>query len=180
MRFAYADPPYLGCGNRYGYPEWNKVERHKRLIDELVSGYPDGWAMSGSSPSLKALLPICPPEVRIGAWVRPFASFKPFVNPAYTWEPVIFRGGRKRGRIDGTKRDHLSSSIMLKAGLVGAKPPAFCKWILDLLGFDHTQDTLDDLFPGTNIMSDVIAGLNCDVSSAPLFAEAALKDNGDG
>jgi hypothetical protein len=31
-------------------------------------------------------------------WVKPFAAFKPNVGLAYTWEPVILRGGRRIGR----------------------------------------------------------------------------------
>ena len=31
--------------------------------------------------------------------------------------------------------------------MTGAKPEAFCRWVLDLLGYDDTQDTIDDLFP---------------------------------
>ena len=36
---------------------------------------------------------LCPSGVRIGALVKPFAVFKTGVNPAYAWEPVIFRLG---------------------------------------------------------------------------------------
>jgi hypothetical protein len=175
MRFAYADPPYLGCGALYkdDHPDaydWDDIRRHSTLIEYHLAQYPDGWAMSASSPSLRRVLKLCPDDCRIAAWVKPFAAFKPNVPVAYTWEPVIFRGGRKRSRSDATVKDHLACNITLKKGLTGAKPAEFCEWILDLLGFDHTQDTLDDLFPGTGIMGEVIAGRKCDVSDAPLFS----------
>jgi hypothetical protein len=180
MKFAYADPPYLGCGSLYKehHPDaydWDLIATHTELIHDVCRTY-DGWALSLSSPSLPFLLPICKDvaPVRIAAWVKPFASFKPNVNPAYTWEPVIFfPGERKRDRIDPTTKDHLACNITLKKGLTGAKPAEFCEWILDLLGFDHEQDTLDDLFPGTGIMGQVIAGRKCDASVTPLFAEGA-------
>src|SRR5690349_18671674 len=102
MKFAYADPPYLGCGKLYTSnhadaldcddPEW-----HRSLIVRL-SDYPDGWAMSANSPSLQTILPMCPPDVRVMPWVKPFAAFKPNVGVAYAWEPVIVRGGRRRTR----------------------------------------------------------------------------------
>ena len=41
----------------------------------------------------------------------------------------------------------------MKKGLPGAKPPKFAMWIADLLGVDWTQDTIEDLFPGTHGMS---------------------------
>ena len=182
MKFAYADPPYLGCGSRYKEHhdeamEWDRVETHRNLIGRLRGEYPDGWALSCSSVSLPAQLLMCPHDVRIAAWVKPFASFKPNVNPAYTWEPVIFYGGRKRDRSAPTIQDHIACNITLKKGLCGAKPPIFCEWILNLLGFDHTQDEIDDLFPGTGIMGEVIAGRKCDPTSTPLFAEPQVHRN---
>lgn len=88
--------------------------------------------------------------------VKPFASFKPGVNPAYCWEPVIFRGGRRRtDQTEVTVRDYLACPITLKRGLTGAKPEAFCLWIMDLLGY-RGGDALIDLFPGTGVMSRVL------------------------
>jgi hypothetical protein len=175
MKFAYADPPYFGCGHRYrehhvDADDWDFIETHVKLIDRLTNDYEDGWALSCSSPSLGRMLFECPEGCRVAAWVKPFAVFKPNVNPAYAWEPVIFWGGRKGDRSRATVRDWLSKEITLQKGLVGAKPAAFCEWILDLLGFDHTQDTLDDLFPGTGIMGQVISGRKCIVENMELFA----------
>ncbi len=129
------------------------MERHAALVEQLVGDYPDGWAMSLSSPSLRTILPMCPEDVRVMAWVKPFAVFKPNVNPAYAWEPVIVRGGRKRGRDVPTVRDWVSANITLRKGLVGAKPPAFCDWLFGVLGA-KPGDELDDLFPGTGVVSE--------------------------
>jgi hypothetical protein len=160
MRFAYADPPYLGQGRHYPeHPEakeWDDPDRHYALIDDLLEEFPDGWALSASSTSLYTILPMCPADVRVAAWVKPFAVFKPNVNPAYAWEPVIFRGGRRGGRERDTVRDWLSCNITLRKGLVGAKPPDFCRWVLDLLGYEDGDEVVD-LFPGTGVM-DVVAG----------------------
>ena len=157
MKFAYADPPYLGCGRLYdahheNSRDYDDPEAHRRLIARLVDEYSDGWAMSLSTPSLQTILPMCPAECRVGAWVKPFASFKPNVNPAYAWEPVIFYRGRKRGRDVPTLRDWVSENITLRKGLTGAKPTAVCAWILDWLNV-QPGDTLDDVFPGTGIMT---------------------------
>lgn len=157
MRFAFADPPYLGCGKLYveHHPDaldWDHAATHRDLIDRLIEEYPDGWAMSLSSPSLRTILPFCPADARVGSWVKPFASFKPNVNPAYAWEPVIFRGGRSHTRADMTVRDWVSASITLKRGLTGAKPRDFCRWVFGLLNAT-AEDTLDDLFPGTGAVS---------------------------
>lgn len=162
IRVAYADPPYLGksafgAEHHYGryHPEaaeCDKLEWHAELIKRLVVEYPDGWALSLHSPSLRDLLPLCPEDVRIAAWVKPFCSWKPGVNPAYAWEPVIWRGGRKRERWDEKVRDFAAINIRLRSGFPGAKPAAFVRWMLDLLNAQK-HDTIDDLFPGSGAVT---------------------------
>lgn len=154
MRFAYADPPYLGQGvKHYGdrhadAADCDTIEWHAALVGRLCDEYPDGWAMSLSSPTLKRILAICPDDCRVMAWVKPFAAFKPNVGLAYAWEPVIARGGRKIGRGQPTVRDWHSENITLKKGFPGAKPPRFTRWILEVLNASP-DDTIDDLFPGS-------------------------------
>lgn len=153
MRFAYADPPYVGQSRtHYGGAEVN----HRLLVAYLCDDFPDGWALSCSTPSLRQLLPLCPDDVRIGAWVKPFAVFKPNVNPAYAWEPMIWRGGRKRTRDEPTMRDWQSASITLRRGCVGAKPVAFCYWLFDLLNV-RAGDEFADIFPGSGAVSEAWA-----------------------
>lgn len=158
MKFAYADPPYLGCGKKhYGQhhtaaAEYDKVETHATLIQRLIAEYPEGWALSLSSVTLADILPLVPVKIRIGAWVKPFASFKPGVNPGYCWEPFIFFGGRKRGRDLPTLRDFVSCNITLKRGLVGVKPEPVCFWMFEMLGAQSTDD-FDDLFPGSGAVT---------------------------
>jgi hypothetical protein len=158
VRVAYADPPYYGCCGLYEHhhPDgrcWDDLETHRALVDRLSAEFPDGWALSLSSPSLRRILPLCPDDVRVMAWVKPFASFKPNVNPAYAWEPVIVRGGRThRDRRETTVRDWVAAPITLKRGLTGAKPDAFCFWLFGVLGL-RLGDELVDLFPGSGAVS---------------------------
>jgi hypothetical protein len=175
VRFAFADPPYLGCGSYYKEHHadalaWNDPETHRALIERLSAEYPDGWVMCLSSPSLRTILPMCPDDSRVASWVKPFASFKAGVNPAYAWEPVIFRGGRRRARSEDTVRDWVAESITLQKGLTGAKPVGFCRWVLGLLGYEP-GDAVDDLFPGTGIMGRVVAGMTRKPETGSLFAE---------
>ena len=154
MKFAYADPPYLGCGKKlYGAlhqdaADYDDPATHKILIDRLCNEFPDGWALSLHSPSLKTILPMCPDDCRVMAWVKPFAVFKANVTVAYAWEPVIVRGGRKRPRTMPTVRDWVSACITLKKGCPGAKPTAFCEWIFEILNVE-SGDEFVDLFPGS-------------------------------
>jgi len=147
VRVAYADPPYPG--RAYMYKERQEVD-HEELIAKLRTF--DGWALSSSSSALRMLLPMCPERVRVMAWVKPFASWKPGVNPAYAWEPILVVPARKRGRELPTVRDWVSVNITLKKGLAGAKPREFCMWLFEALGM-LPGDEFHDLFPGTGIVT---------------------------
>ena len=150
MRVMYADPPYLGCAKLYDHPEarvYDEPGAHVALM-ERMEAEADSWALSLHEPSLRILLPLAPEGVRIAAWVKPFASFKTGVDPAYTWEPVIYRTARTWSRDQSTVRDHVSANITLEKGLVGAKPTAFWYWLFELLGA-RPDDEFTDLFPGT-------------------------------
>jgi hypothetical protein len=158
LRIAYADPPYFGFAKEfYGRHHreagvYDTIDGHARLVDRLCGEFPDGWALSLHSPSLRHILPLCPADCRVGAWVKPFASFKPGVAVAFAWEPVIFRGGRPRPRTEPTIRDWVACNVTLRAGLAGAKPPGFCLWLFAVLGLEP-GDEFVDLFPGTRAVS---------------------------
>lgn len=153
MKFCYADPPYIGqAAKHYSHdPQCAEVD-HAALVRQLVDGFPDGWALSCSSPSLQYILSVCPNDIRVMAWVKPFCAFKANVNPAYAWEPVIIRGGRKRTRKQPTVRDWHAASITLKKGLVGVKPSSFCVWLFEVLNL-LPDDELVDMFPGSGAVS---------------------------
>ncbi len=142
-------------GHRYDHPEayvWDDIDHYYQFIKSLSDDYPDGWALSASSSSLYTLLPFCPKNIRIHAWVKPFAAFKKNVNPAFAWEPVLIIGGRPRGDEMTYMRDFAAQNIELKKGLTGAKPEAICFWIFDSMNL-RPGDTLVDLFPGTGAVS---------------------------
>jgi hypothetical protein len=154
VRLGYADPPYPGQSAKHyaDHPDYAGEVDHRELIARLVSGY-DGWVLHTSSVALADVLPLCPPDVRVMAWVKPFAAFKRNVSVAYAWEPVLVRAARKpvvSGRC--VMRDFISEPITLKRGLVGAKPEAVCRWAFDVMGAEPTDD-LDDLFPGSGAVT---------------------------
>lgn len=148
MKIAYADPPYPGMAHFYKCPEVD----HAALIRDLCEQFPDGWALSTASTTLRQVIALCPDDVRVAAWVKPWASFKPGVNPAYAWEPVLFRGGRKRSKEDATIRDWCSCNITMQRGLTGAKPEGFCVWLFELMGMAR-GDELVDLFVGSGAVT---------------------------
>lgn len=161
MRFAYADPPYLGCAAKLyaDHPDhavYDTVEGHKNLIDRLAAEFPDGWALSMTSGNLHDLLPLCPRAARVMAWVKTFASWKMNVRVAYAWEPVIVYGGRKRSEARGTVRDWCAVPVTLKAGFNGAKPRPFSCWLFEVLGMEPSDEFID-LFPGSGAVGEAWA-----------------------
>jgi hypothetical protein len=42
-------------------------------------------------------------------------------------------------------------------GFAGAKPRAWTRWVLDMLGYDPDEDTVDDLFHGSGAVAAEIA-----------------------
>lgn len=190
MRFAYADPPYLGCCGLYDHEHgedgrcWDDPETHRQLIDALVRDFPDGWALSMSTTSLSTLAPMLPRDVRWGSWVKTFCAFKKGVRPCYAWEPVAFWRGRNpkrfphappaKGGKQNTPKDFivtvdeslvLAEPITLRKGFTGAKPEAFCEWVLDLLNVQE-GDELIDVYPGTGVMGRVAATVTKEAESA--------------
>lgn len=163
MRFAYADPPYIGQAKKHYAKEAAQDGRvasevdHVELIGRLDTQY-DAWALSLSTPSLEEILHICrrvvgPNQVRVCSWVKPFAVFKPNVNPGYCWEPIIVKGGRNLGREVATVRDYVSANITLRRGTSGAKPIAFSFWLFEFVGLTP-EDQFTDLFPGSGAVTD--------------------------
>ena len=160
MKFAYADPPYLGMGKKYSalHPEaeiWDDPKSHIQLVERLTDEYPDGWAVSLSAPSLKLYLSACPSDIRVAPWTKTFHQIRVNVAIQYAWEPVIWRGGRKETPVKPMVRDWHAGRIAMKKNYYGAKPLDFNTWILNLLQYKK-GDTLDDLFPGSHGMSEAI------------------------
>ncbi len=157
MRFAYADPPYIGQAKKhYSYDPNHAEVDHEQLVGDLMVY--DAWLLSLTSNSLKQVLAYCPEGVRVAAWVKPFCSFKKGVNPAYTWEPVVFFGSRnQRGESEITTRDFVSVMPPIfqrkhESKVPGEKPKAFCFWLFELIGA-LPEDEFTDLFPGSGVVT---------------------------
>jgi len=169
MLFAYADPPYYKQGKRlYGdHPQghiWDQKQAHLDLIQQLTNDYSDGWALSCNPADLAWLLPHCPPTTRVCCWAKTFHQIRPNCSVQYAWEPVLLCGGRKIQKRKPMVRDWMACARSMKKGLVGAKPDAFNRWVLDLLGF-MPGDQLDDLFPGTGGMAAMITSYTTELTA---------------
>ena len=94
LRLAYADPPYPGLSRRYygNHPDYAGEVDHRRLVEQL-DAY-DGWALSTSARALPEVLALCPPGVRVAAWIRGERPTRS-AGPLNAWEPVIYFGGRR-------------------------------------------------------------------------------------
>jgi hypothetical protein len=150
-RFAYADPPYPGRARKYyaDEPTYGGEVDHQALVAELVAGGYVGWALSTAADALAELLPLCPPDARVCAWVKPIGASTRTYGLHSCWEPLVVVGGR---RLRPGVRDWLAAQPARFGGdLPGRKPLAFCAWLFDCLGM-QPGDELTDLFPGTGVV----------------------------
>lgn len=142
MRLAYADPPYPGRAHLYAdHPDYAGEVDHPALIESLAEY--DGWALSTSAAALRDLLPLCPEDVRVLAWVKNTVTV--------SWEPVIVRSARKPEGVRDwihVEPDAYQWREKPDGYVIGQKPAPFCEWMFQWLGAT-VDDTLDDLFPGS-------------------------------
>jgi len=183
MRLCIADPPYLGRAEIfYGarsvdnmnanatarinpmrkadvHPDahlWDDPEMHRALVARLCADY-DGWAIAMVPDSLRHYLAWAPADCIIAVWHDPQAM-PTGRHPRRRWEPVLVR------RADGRKRvadvPHAVGDVLTcnhgASSFAGAKPSAWTRWVLDMLGY-REGDTVDDLFHGSGAVAAEIA-----------------------
>lgn len=139
--------------------EWDDPATHQRLVERLIRDY-DGWAIAMAHDNLRDYLPWIPRRVpiRIGIWTRP-QQMPGGARVLNAYEPVVVRIPESRRASNGCKvfpRDSVTIG-RLNNGFPGAKPPAWTRWVLDMLGYDADTDTVDDLFPGSGAVAAEIA-----------------------
>jgi hypothetical protein len=182
MKLCIADPPYLGRAHRwYGvgglgdstgvvcadeHPEaaeWDKPERHQQLVAELERDF-DGWAIAMSVHSLSTYLSCVDTDsrngIRVAVWYRRNSINSPSVRVLNRWEPVLLRipeGRKGRASVDDPWVDDvLPAPKPSKYGFMGAKPPAWTRWVLDMLGH-QPDDEVVDMFPGSGAVTNELA-----------------------
>ena len=185
MRLAIADPPYLGraalwyggkgrakqgtAGRACGrgdlavefHPdahEWDNPTKHHELLASLEDHY-DGWAVAASAKTLHRIAPAIPDRARVAVW-QITNAIPDGSRVRSTWEPVIVRVPDGR-RAYGT--GHVIPDVLTaphpKTDFVDAKPDAWTRWVLDMLGYQPGDDEVVDLFPGSGAVARAAAML---------------------
>jgi hypothetical protein len=138
---------------------WDDIETHRAMVGRLIAEY-DGWAIAMAHDNLRAYMRIIPDAVpiRVGIWTRPQAM-PGGARVVNVYEPVVVRIPEGRRSSTGQTlfpRDSVTIS-RLNNGFPGAKPPAWTRWVLDMLGYDPEVDNVDDLFPGSGAVAKELA-----------------------
>lgn len=188
MRLAIADPPYLGRAELWygggsatrrpksgpwrrskGRPEdapefhpdaarWDDPAEHIALMDAMDSEC-DGWAMAASSKTLAQILGVADSlGARLAIW-HVTNAIPDGARARHVWEAVLFKVPDSRRAVGtGHRVPDLLSAAHPMSGFVGAKPDAWTRWVLDLLGY-QPGDEVEDLFPGSGAVSAAMAVL---------------------
>lgn len=171
MKLAYADPPYPGRAHLYkDHPDYAGEVDHEALIEQLRDY--DGWALSTNAKSLHWLLPLCPPEHRVLAWVKHTVTV--------SWEPVIVVSARRpEGIRDWIQVEPDSYQWRDKPAsyVIGQKPKAFCRWVFTWLGAEP-GDELHDVFPGSGQVTETWREW-CEQPGLPLALSPAAQKRAD-
>lgn len=145
---------------------WDDPEAHRALIARMTSDY-DGWAVAMKVSSLWHYLQWADPRVcHVAAWTKQ-TSLPTGTRPIRSWEPVLIRvpDGRRRVRDRSHPqpvRDTIhtlgpvkpkQTAVARASTFAGSKPAQWTRWVLDMLGYDPDQDTVDDLFPGSGAVA---------------------------
>jgi hypothetical protein len=186
MRLAIADPPYLGRAEMFygtserdllkpganstvdrtyradhhpGAVEWDDIEKHRELVARLVDEF-DGWAIAMVPDNLHDYLPMVPRRTRVAVWHEP--NVMPTgAHPRRRWEPVLIYvpdGRRRVSDLAGVPvEDVLTCTRRHDVAFAGAKPRAWTRWVLGMLGYDPAADEVVDLFPGSGAVAAEIA-----------------------
>lgn len=178
LRFAIADPPYLGravrwygpggCGDGHGkgqadnHPDahiWDDPNTHLDLVERLLRDF-DGFAIAMSVHSLSVYLSALETDsrngIRVAVWHKPAAvtSGSRLTN---NWEPVIFKIPKdRRSWKQGTNESDVFSCNPDRRGFVGAKPIEWTQWVLRVLGV-REGDIVEDLFHGSGAVKEALA-----------------------
>ena len=177
MKFAIADPPYLGSAHRwYGvngrakgrglgradeHPEaylWDQEEKHIELAKKLLNEF-DGFAIALTSHSLSTYLSIIQTGrtngIKVMSWIKP-ASLPGGNRITQSWEPVIVKVPKERkGRGTGKQMNDYLIKPSPRNKFAGSKPIEWTHWVLDAMGV-RFDDEIVDLFNGSGLVKEAI------------------------
>jgi hypothetical protein len=141
--------------------QWDNPDAHQALVERLTADY-DGWAIAMAPDNLRHYLTWVPPRTRVTVWHDP-GVMPTNQHPRRRWEPVLVYVPDGRRRV--TDVPHPTGDVLTcnhqtyptgkprGPSFAGAKPPAWTRWVLDMLGYDQDQDTVADLFGGAGLVT---------------------------
>jgi hypothetical protein len=136
---------------------WDDPVTHRAMVDDLVAGF-DGWGIALRPGELFHYLRWVPDDTRIAVWHDP-QTMPTGSHPRRRWEAVlVYRPpGRRRITDVPTPVGDVLTCPHTATGFAGAKPLAWVEWVLAMMGYCPTHDTVDDLFHGSGAIAAALA-----------------------
>ena len=139
--------------------DWDNPDRHEELVHQLIDNY-DGWVIAMAHDNLRDYIPMIPARVpiKIIIWHKP----QNMPGGGRVWncyEPAIVRipeGRRSSGGV-GLQTKDIATISRINNGFPGAKPAAWTRWVLEVMGYVPDEDEVDDLFSGSGAVSAELA-----------------------
>lgn len=143
---------------------WDDPARHRALVAELVDEF-DGWVIALLPDNLYDYLTWVPRDTRIAVWHDPI-TMPTGAHPRRRWEAVLVSRCPGRRRVldvpiavgDVLTCQHPKNGFGNgESTFAGRKPRQWVEWVLAMLGYCPTHDTVDDLFHGSGAVAGTLA-----------------------
>jgi hypothetical protein len=135
---------------------WDIPATHEAMVNDLIADY-DGWVIALRPQELRHYLQWVPADTRVAVWHKP-TGFPNGSHPQQHWEAVLVSRPPGRYRVaDVPVAVHdVMTCTPPNDGFAGSKPLRWVEWVLAMMGYCPTHDTVDDLFHGSGAIANAL------------------------
>lgn len=99
------------------------------------------------------------------------------LRTGYAHEFTLFSPARRGGQVHRSRTDAFLCPSTQQRGVIGAKASRWTWWVLDCLGYEPEEDTVVDLFPGSNAVGEAVRTYRRGCQRCGAFVSAARRSD---